>query len=158
MPGQERYESSVNSYFSKTAQLRPNCIVTPLTPQDVSLAVTTLASRSCRFAVRGGGHTTWAGAANIEEGVTVDLSWMNATTYHAANSTASIGPGARWGSVYSTLDTYNVTVVGGRASTVGLGLVLGGAYDSTLKWTCTHSEKEAIPSLLHATALPAITS
>ncbi|KAL2005552.1 hypothetical protein VTN00DRAFT_10045 [Thermoascus crustaceus] len=126
VPGQGRYESSVDSYFSKTAQLRPNCVITPLTPQDVSLAVSTLASQACQFAVRGGGHTAWAGAANIEEGVTIDLSWMNSTTYHPGNSTASIGPGARWGSVYSTLEKYNVTVVGGRASTVGLGLVLGG--------------------------------
>lgn len=52
---------------------------------------------------------------------------MNATTYNAETSTASILPGSRWLQVYQTLDALGVTVPGGRAGTVGVaGLVLGG--------------------------------
>lgn len=81
----------------------------------------------CRFAVRSGGHTPWFGAASIKDGVTIDLSPLNRTVYNKGNSTASIGPGARWKSVYETLDQIGVAVPGGRAGTVGVGgLILGG--------------------------------
>ena len=130
-PGQETYEDSVNSYWSVIAQLRPTCILRPFTAEDVSLAVKTLVetkpSGACKFAVRGGGHTTWAGAANIEHGVTIDMSLMNSTTYNAECSTASIGAGARWDSVYRTLDKIGIATSGGRAAKVGVGgLTLGG--------------------------------
>lgn len=70
---------------------------------------------------------TWAGAANIDDGVTIDLSYMNSTTYHAENSTAAILPGARWESVYATLDALNVSSPGGRCNVPGVGgLVTGG--------------------------------
>lgn len=102
----------------------------PRSASEVSLAVTTLTTANggaCKFAVRGGGHTVWAGANNIIDGVTVDLSLMNSTTYNEADGTASILPGARWGSVYKTLGEYGVTVPGGRSGVVGVsGFLLGG--------------------------------
>lgn len=127
-PGEEAYETSVSSYWSALAQIRPTCIVQPSTPKDVALAVKTLVNTdSCHFAVRSGGHTTWAGSANIVDGVTIDLSHLNSTSYDAESSLASIGPGARWGTVYDTLDEINVAVAGGRAGSVGVGgLILGG--------------------------------
>lgn len=82
---------------------------------------------SCQFAVRSGGHTPWAAAANIKHGVTIDLSSLNKVVYNKDKSTASIGPGARWKSVYEALDRIGVAVPGGRAGTVGVGgLILGG--------------------------------
>ena len=123
----------MSSYWSLIARLRPTCILQPSTARDVALAVTALtrgnveSSQLCQFAVRSGGHTTWAGAANIEDGVTIDMSLMSSTTYDDENSIASIGPGARWGSVYMTLDELGIAISGGRASTVGVGgLILGG--------------------------------
>lgn len=69
----------------------------------------------------------WAGASNIKDGVTIDLSLMKSTTVNAANNTATILPGAHWGDVYATLDAQNLATSGGRASTVGAGgLVIGG--------------------------------
>ncbi|KAL0262829.1 hypothetical protein SLS55_001803 [Diplodia seriata] len=51
---------------------------------------------------------------------------MNSTTYHAGNSTAAIQAGARWESVYTTLDALNVSTPGGRCNRPGVGgLVLG---------------------------------
>ncbi|ESZ98876.1 FAD binding domain containing protein [Sclerotinia borealis F-4128] len=130
-PGQDVYTARVESYWSLAAQLDPYCIIQPQNATEVSRAVVALVqankTQPCQFAVRSGGHTTWAGAANIVDGVTIDLGLMNSTTYHAENNTAAVLPGARWLSVYETMDKYGIAVAGGRAATVGVaGLVLGG--------------------------------
>lgn len=130
-PYDEAYNERVESYWSEAAQLRPTCIIQPHDANEVAKVVTTLVQANstypCQFAVRSGGHTTWAGANNIVNGVTIDLSLMNSTVYHADNSTAAVQPGARWLSVYKTLDAQNIAVAGGRAGTVGVaGLILGG--------------------------------
>lgn len=123
-------EDLETGYWSITAQLTPECIVKAQSTQDVSVAVRTLVSSKpfglCKFAVRGGGHTPWP-ANNIEDGVTIDLSWLNETTYNEDSSTATIGAGSRWVQVYEALSPLGVTVPGGRAGTVGVaGLILGG--------------------------------
>jgi FAD/FMN-containing dehydrogenase len=103
----------------------------PRNAGEVAKVVTTLVeankTQPCEFAIRSGGHQTWAGAANIVEGVTLDLGSMNSTTYNPDNQTASVQPGARWKGVYETLDALGVAAAGGRASTVGVaGLATGG--------------------------------
>ncbi|KAL1614226.1 hypothetical protein SLS56_012166 [Neofusicoccum ribis] len=132
-PADTTYEDSIDSYYSELARLHPWCIVQPVDAQEVSKIVTTLVAASdghgvqCRFAVRSGGHTTWAGAANIEQGVTVDLGAMNSTIYHAENSTAAIEVGARWWTVYETLDEIGISSPGGRSPMPGAGgLTIGG--------------------------------
>ncbi|KAJ9315388.1 CAZyme family AA7 [Paecilomyces variotii] len=74
-PATAAYYSSVESYFAVNARLTPTCIVQPETADDVALAVSTLTApnriQKCQFAIRSGGHTSWAGAANIEQGVMV---------------------------------------------------------------------------------------
>ncbi|KAI9817003.1 MAG: hypothetical protein M1826_001699 [Phylliscum demangeonii] len=132
------YTSSESSYWSAQAnELRPACIVRPLSSQDVSRAVTTLTTvsqyaaylggRPCQFAVRGGGHTPFAGSASIDRGVTIDLSLMKDVTVSAGQTITSIGPGARWGDVYRKLDALNLAVAGGRIADVGVaGLTTGG--------------------------------
>lgn len=107
----------------------------PRTADEVSLTVSMLvaADGGCKFAVRGGGHTTWAGANNIVDGVTIDMSLTNTTTYNKEAGTASIIPGSRWGDVYETLAKYNVTVPGGRSGVVGVaGFLLGGNIRSNM--------------------------
>ena len=52
---------------------------------------------------------------------------MNSTTYDNTTSIASVSPGARWMSVYNTLDPLGIGVAGGRIGIVGVGgLLLGG--------------------------------
>lgn len=46
----------------------------------------------------------WAGASNIESGVTIDLELMADVTYDPSTQIASIQPGARWSKVYSVLE------------------------------------------------------
>ena len=74
------YAASIKSYFYQQARLGPQCIVYPKRASDVSRIVKTLVARRAKAAVRGGGHTPIANAANIENAVTIDLSNMNAVS------------------------------------------------------------------------------
>lgn len=72
-------------------------------------------------------HTPFAGAANIEKGITIDLSSLNQVTPAKDLSTVTVGPGNRWANVYSKLDALGIAIGGGRVATVGAGgLILGG--------------------------------
>lgn len=46
----------------------------------------------------------WAGANNIEAGVTIDLGLMTTTTYNPDTKVASLQPGGTWAQVYSELE------------------------------------------------------
>ena len=46
----------------------------------------------------------WAGANNINDGVTIDLGLMTKTTYNSETKVASIEPGGRWTDVYAELE------------------------------------------------------
>jgi FAD/FMN-containing dehydrogenase len=67
------------------------------------------------------------GFADVEDGITIDLSAMNELTLKRSPNMISVGPGARWQSVYNALDPYNMSVQGGRNGHVGVGgYLLGG--------------------------------
>ncbi|KAF7672480.1 fad binding domain-containing protein [Alternaria burnsii] len=131
-PGQDAYETREDSYFDVKQQvITPNCIVQPKTAKEVALAVKTLTAasllKSCKFAIRSAGHTPYAGASNIEHGVTLDLHYLNTVQYDAQNTLVKVGPAATWDDVYNVLEPLNVMTSGGRSSTVGVGgLTLGG--------------------------------
>lgn len=103
----------------------------PESTEDVSLALTTLldagkGAGDWHIALRSGGHSVGA-INNIVNGVTIDLSHLNATSCHPNTNIASIGPGARWGDVFAALEKEGVTAVGGRDGGVGVGgFLLGG--------------------------------
>jgi FAD/FMN-containing dehydrogenase len=146
-PGSDGYTSSHASYFSQQeAQLRPAAVISPTCVEDAAQAVRHLASaedqdgKPVRFAIRSGGHAVDAGAANIDGGVTIDLSRLNAIKVSEDRKTVSVGPGAKWGQVYDKLDGLGLSVAGGRASTVGVGgLTTGGGisyFSPRYGWTC----------------------
>lgn len=164
-PGSKVYELSLASYFSQQeAQVKPLCIVTPATAEDVAVAIKTLTLSTaanaitslrepngskeqhvdrenyCPFAVRSGGHAGFAGAANIADGVTLDLSSLHDIVVSADRSTVSVGVGATWGDVYAALEPLGLMVAGGRAAQVGVGgLVTGGGisfFSPRYGWTC----------------------
>ncbi|KAI5866715.1 hypothetical protein GGS23DRAFT_602967 [Durotheca rogersii] len=164
LPGSPAYTASLESYFSlQEAGVHPACVVSPQTAQDVSAAVriltTTAPSRpspvspavvGCRFAVRSGGHASFAGAANLEGGVTMDLSGLSSIALRPPGvdvaaagvtpPTVSVGVGSTWGSVYAHLDALQLGVGGGRATAIGVGgLTLGGGisyFGPRRGWTC----------------------
>lgn len=76
---------------------------------------------NCQFAVKSGGHIAQAGAANIQNGVTIDLSGLNQFSLSKNRTFTTIGPGLRWGQVYTMLETYGLATPGGRSGNVGVG-------------------------------------
>ncbi|KAI0123552.1 FAD binding domain protein [Xylariales sp. AK1849] len=141
-PETAAYNATEASYWStQEAVLAPACVVLPQTKSDVAMFINTVtAITNCDFAVKTQGHAPAAGFANIDGGVTLDLSWLNSTTINADHSVASVGAGSAWVDVYSTLNPYNKTVAGGRNGAVGVGgLTLGGGisyYSPEVGFTC----------------------
>lgn len=136
------YIDTMLSYWSSQEQeLSPACVVNPKSTEDVSSAVFVLSllsklssfSRECHFAIKGAGHTPWAGSANIHGGVTIDLASLKAIDVSSDGTVTSVGAGARWVDAYSKLDTMGLSIPGGRVSDVGVGgLTLGGQYSYAL--------------------------
>ncbi|KAK4223154.1 6-hydroxy-D-nicotine oxidase protein [Podospora fimiseda] len=134
-PDSAEYAIQQESYWSNSVKsLHPAAILRPQSAQDVSSIVKALVSSNTKFAVRSGGHMQFSGANNIgPEGVTIDLGLMDWTRFHSDDSqekSVNIGPGGRWGKVFSTLKTLEegrYVVAGGRDANVGVsGLLLGG--------------------------------
>ncbi|KFA54288.1 hypothetical protein S40293_04840 [Stachybotrys chartarum IBT 40293] len=128
--------STWNSRWADTAELIPSCVFRPLAVEDVSFAVKTLAkpvgnskNHYCPFSIKGGGHTPWAGANNVDGGVAIDLTYLNQTTLTADRSVISLGGGTIWHDAYSNMDGQGVAFPGGRCPGTGVGgVTLGGGY------------------------------
>ena len=141
-PGNSSYLATQDSYWSlQEASLSPACIVVPETPQDVSKAVSIISSiESCHFAIKGQSHAPAGGFANINGGVTIDMTGLNSVAVNADRTVASVGAGATWLDVYSYLDTLGLSVAGGRNGAVGVGgLTLGGGisyFAPRVGWAC----------------------
>ncbi|KAE8370571.1 hypothetical protein BDV27DRAFT_140195 [Aspergillus caelatus] len=123
-PGSTTYNSSISSYYGDHERvLSPNCIFRPTTTAEVSkfVKLMTFNNSTSKFAVRGGGHTFWTGAANIEPGITVDMRLMNQVELSKDQKIARIGGGAVWDIAYSHLVPHNLTVMGGRIPGIGVG-------------------------------------
>jgi hypothetical protein len=130
------YVQSLATYWSaQESSVNPRCVVAPTSTKDVSYAVSVLSllakktsfKPECQFAIKGAGHTPWAGAANQAGGVTIDLAGLKAIDVSPDRTVTGIGPGNRWVNVYSKLDLLGLAVPGGRVSSVGVGgLVTGG--------------------------------
>ena len=74
MPNNTLYSERVESYWSLTSQLTPECFVQPRNTEEVAAVVEVLLQETeCPFAVRSGGHSSTAGANNIDKAVTIDL-------------------------------------------------------------------------------------
>lgn len=109
--------------------MTPTGRATPYNSVDVSMMVSMLANRDCEFAVRSGGHMAWAGASNINEGVTIDLSEVKEISLGEYNGekVVHLGPGARWGDVYKFLAKHDQVTPGANVASVGVGgFLLGG--------------------------------
>ena len=162
----DSYVDARTLYWSQQeASLSLSCIVRPRNARDVSTAVWILGSMSrlgsyfgsesgCPFAIRGGGHSPVVGSANMEGGVTIDLSAMKDVSVRADRSVVSVGAGSKWRDVYLQLDPMGLTVTGGRVTTVGAaGLTLGGVQLVSFTPTTT-SSRTTLPRQLHHQSFP----
>ncbi|PWY85810.1 FAD-binding domain-containing protein [Aspergillus sclerotioniger CBS 115572] len=144
-PKTSTYKESLSSYFSfQERSLKPACIVRPTSAQDVSTIIKALATAhrksGDKFAVRSNGQALFAGAANIHDGVTIDLRAMHGIRISEDRSTVEIESGAAWRQVFKELDPQNLTVTGGRAGAIGTGgYLLGGGLSilgPAVGWAC----------------------
>lgn len=81
-----------------------------------------------------------AGSANIEPGITIDMTSLALVTVNGNKNVASVGAGASWLDVYLYLDGLGVAVAGGRNAAVGVGgLTIGGGisyFAPREGWAC----------------------
>lgn len=104
---------------------------------DVSVAVAALSNNNCIFAIKSGGHTAIPGANDIDNGVTLDLSFLNDTSVAADNQTVHLGAGGTWQNAYDTLPS-DIVFPGGECGGTGIaGVSLGGGmslYLAAVGW------------------------
>ncbi|KAL9075850.1 MAG: hypothetical protein Q9157_003840 [Trypethelium eluteriae] len=127
LPNETGYAELREENWSQTAWRTPACIFQPRHVEHLAIVVSRLVRSGTSFAIRSGGHSPAPAAANIDGGILIDMTGFNHSYYDAENNVAIVGSGLTWGEVYTYLDEFNVTVVGGRVSDVGVGgLTLGG--------------------------------
>ncbi|KND88640.1 Bifunctional solanapyrone synthase [Tolypocladium ophioglossoides CBS 100239] len=139
-PGSEAYNSTLTSYFSpQVSAVHPQCFVTPKSVHDVSAVVEAMRVTKGEFAVRGGGHQWFPGAAS-DESVVVDMRGLNSVQLDQDNSSVTVGAGATWDAVYDALHPLGLSAAGGRVAGVGVGgLTTGGGisyFGPREGWTC----------------------
>lgn len=116
-------------YFSAIqTDIAPACRVTPTSSEDVSKIIVTAVKNTCKFAVHSGGSRLSLGESNIGgDGFTIDLAGLSTLELSEDEEQVKLGPGLRWGQVFNSLGEKNLTVVGGREPSVGVGgFLLGG--------------------------------
>lgn len=114
--------------------------------QQVAAGVKILVATNTSFTPRSGGHMPVRGHASTQFGV------MIATTHFTQKTITklpnklgynylSAGPAFRWQEIYEFLDPTGFLVAGGRVSSVGSSLLLGGGLSylsSTLGWAANN--------------------
>ncbi|KAF9069630.1 FAD-binding domain-containing protein, partial [Rhodocollybia butyracea] len=124
--GPQFEDGATGAWNLANAQLRPACIVFPLETSDVQVAMKAIFQFNARYAVQAGGHSAMEGWDNSQGGVLILFSQMNNISYNQGTDTISVEPGLTWGEATSAMEPFGVAPVGGRASSVGTGLLLGG--------------------------------
>lgn len=116
------------SFWSQQQEdVDPACVFQPASAVEVAVGLLLSELTLCPFAVKSGGHAAFAGASNIQDGLTIDLVGLNSTALSRNSTIASVGAGNRWLDVYDWLDPMGLSVIGGRVSDIGVGgLTLGG--------------------------------
>ncbi len=129
-PGRISYIEQQSAYWStQQTETLPACRVQPKQKNDVAAALIVTSFFKCPFAVKSGGHGAFAGASNIQDGLTIDLNNLKTIYISSDRTTTQVGAGNRWVDVYSALVPLNLAVIGGRVADIGVGgLTLGGDY------------------------------
>jgi hypothetical protein len=126
--GSSSYNLLESGYWSnQQAEVDPYCVFLPSSSVQVAVALLLSRLTQCQFAVKSGGHAAFAGASNIQGGITINLAKLDQIVLSSDKDIASVGPGNTWFDVYTDLEPENLTVIGGRVAAIGVGgLTLGG--------------------------------
>ncbi|KAF7588714.1 hypothetical protein BBP40_005315 [Aspergillus hancockii] len=126
-PNDPTYQVKTTYWSAQQTEPKPTCIFLPNTPKDVSILILLARLTNCPFAVTSGGHAAFAGASNIQDGITVLLQNLNHLSLSKDKSAVSIGAGNRWIDVYKFLDPHGLAAAGSRDGDIGVGgFVTGG--------------------------------
>ncbi|KAF1934936.1 hypothetical protein EJ02DRAFT_298383, partial [Clathrospora elynae] len=90
-------------WSAQQVTVNPRCVFKPANKTKVSSLVLLSRLTQCPFAVKSGGHAAFAGASNIDGGITVSMESFNQVMVSKENKYANVGPGNRWVDVYATL-------------------------------------------------------
>lgn len=136
--GSKSYAQQQYNYWSnQQAETRPVYRVQPRCAKEVAVALLVTKYLNCPFAVKSGGHAAFAGASNIQHGVTIDLKELNQVEVSNDRTLTKVGAGNKWIDVYSKLDPQKLSVVGGRVADIGVGgLTLRGKWQRPGDWRC----------------------
>ncbi|KAG1748361.1 FAD dependent oxidoreductase [Suillus paluster] len=117
-----------NYHWASSSSQVSACSFEPGTTEDLAKAVQILGDTRTPFAIKSGGHATNPGFSSTQ-GVQIAMSLFSDITFDSDSQTATVGTGAIWDDVYSTLGEYGVNAIGGKESGIGVGgFVLGGGY------------------------------
>ncbi len=129
-PGEPAYQRAV-SIWAKP-KILPSLVAHCANVADVQLAVRSAREAGIALSVRGGGHD-WTGRA-LCDGLTLDMSRMNAAGPIGSASTIEVGGGAKGTDVFAVTDPAGMVPVLGSIADIGLaGLVTGGGYGPLLR-------------------------
>ncbi|KAI6778065.1 uncharacterized protein J7T54_007673 [Emericellopsis cladophorae] len=137
----DAYDQFTGGFWSEIqADVNPQCIFKPSKAGGVSIVVLLSRLTQCLFTVKSGGHAAFAGASNIDGGISVTFEKMQVVTVSFDKQKVKIQPGSTWGQVYETLEKDEITVTGGRVGKVGTGgLTRGGGisfFFNKYGWAC----------------------
>lgn len=126
--GSPSYIQQEAAYWSaRQAETLPACRIQPKSALEVSASLLITKFFNCPFAVKSGGHGMFPGASNIQGGLTFDLANLNQVKVSQDKTLTQVGAGNHWVDVYSQLDKQQLSVVGGRVASTGVGgVTLGG--------------------------------
>ncbi|KAL5083991.1 hypothetical protein Trisim1_000724 [Trichoderma cf. simile WF8] len=114
-------------FIAQAAQIVPVCRVLPVNAADVATILSIVRETGATFAVKSGGHNSYASGTNAENGITIDLSRLKDITISDDRKSVTVGAGCRFGEIYDKLEVHGLGCVGGRISSVGVsGLTMGG--------------------------------
>lgn len=124
MPGGAGYDGARVVFNTRWDGVKPPAVVQVRDTADVRAVVRWADRFDVPLVARSGGHG-YSGNSTSDTAVVVDLDRLDTIRY--SGGIATLGPGARLGSVYSRLASRGVTIPGGSCPTVAVGgLVLGG--------------------------------
>lgn len=121
LPGTEAYKTSNDSYLSaRESDYAPAAIFQPKDTSEVAKFLQIARDNNARFAIRGAGQQPLEGCANIQDGITLDLSCLTGVELEDG-FVVSVGAGERWGPVYEKVQAAGLGVGGSRSAKGGIG-------------------------------------
>jgi FAD/FMN-containing dehydrogenase len=127
IPGDAVYDTAV-AIWNGVIERRPAVVVSCVSNEDVTAALSFARARGLEVSVRGGGHN-YAGHALCDGGLMIDLTPMKSIVVEAQARRVACGGGTTWGELDAATQEHGLAVPGGFISTTGVaGLTLGGGF------------------------------